>query len=144
MLDTNVLIHDPHCMNRFGDNHVCIPFDVLSELDRFKNEQSDRGASARTVHRLLTELFEEHSEDITCGVPNEEGGTIRLVAIDLESSTIDQSNLSRVRRILNDVEKVDHRIIACAVMVADANNGNAVLVTKDLNMQLKALSLIHI
>src|ERR1700722_18296670 len=52
ILDTNVLLHDPGCVQRFADNHVWIPVDVLTELDRFKNEQSERGANARAVHRL--------------------------------------------------------------------------------------------
>ena len=49
VLDTNVLLHDPHSVYRFADNHVWIPIDVLSELDNFKNEQTERGANARTV-----------------------------------------------------------------------------------------------
>ncbi|MFY8268461.1 MAG: PIN domain-containing protein, partial [Terrimicrobiaceae bacterium] len=32
VLDTNVLLHDPHCLNRFENNHVFIPVDVLTEL----------------------------------------------------------------------------------------------------------------
>src|SRR5690606_33867561 len=48
VLDTNVLLHDPDCLDRFGDNHVCIPLEVLCELDKFKNEQSERGANARS------------------------------------------------------------------------------------------------
>ncbi|MBV8968455.1 MAG: hypothetical protein JO331_05265, partial [Verrucomicrobia bacterium] len=40
VLDTNVLLHDPHSVYRFADNHVWIPIDVLSELDKFKNEQT--------------------------------------------------------------------------------------------------------
>ena len=44
VLDTNVLLHDPHCLNRFDNNHLFIPVEVLSELDRFKNEQTERGA----------------------------------------------------------------------------------------------------
>jgi hypothetical protein len=52
VLDTNVLLHDPHSVYRFADNHVWIPIDVLGELDKFKNEQTER-ANARTVHRFL-------------------------------------------------------------------------------------------
>ena len=57
VLDTNVLLHDPGCLNRFKDNHLCIPVDVLAELDKFKGEQSERGANARQVHRKLSEVF---------------------------------------------------------------------------------------
>ncbi|MDF1753933.1 MAG: PhoH family protein [Verrucomicrobiales bacterium] len=137
VLDTNVLIHDPNCLFKFGDNHVCVPFEVLSELDRFKNEQTDRGASARSVHRLLSTFFEEHPEEITSGFKTEGGGTIRVVAADYGLARSKQK-LARCRRILTDHEKIDHRIIACSVLIADANQGKTILVTKDLNMQLKA------
>jgi len=39
ILDTNVLLHDPACLSRFSDNHICITTDVLSELDKFKGEK---------------------------------------------------------------------------------------------------------
>jgi len=81
VLDTNVLLHDPGCLNRFADNHLCIPADVLSELDKFKNEQSDRGANARQVHRKLTEMFSSEGS-VTQGVATDGGGTIRLVIYD--------------------------------------------------------------
>ena len=61
VLDTNVLLHDPHSVYRFADNHVWIPIDVLSELDKFKNEQNERGANARTVHRFLSRCFHQSS-----------------------------------------------------------------------------------
>jgi PhoH-like ATPase len=57
ILDTNVLLHDPACIHRFAEHHVCIPVDVLSELDRFKNEMTERGANAREVHRALMKTF---------------------------------------------------------------------------------------
>lgn len=140
VLDTNVLIHDPYCIDRFADNHVCIPMDVLSELDQFKNEQTDRGLSARVVHRKLTEAFESHPEAITRGVPTSGGGTLRLVAFDPGQNGARQ-RLERFRRILPDADRADHRILSCALLVSDSNPGPTVLVTKDLNMQLKARAL---
>ncbi len=57
VIDTNVLLHDPGCLGRFKDNHLCVPVDVLSELDRFKNEQTERGANSSTG-RLRSSVFE--------------------------------------------------------------------------------------
>ena len=136
VLDTNVLIHDPHCIERFEDNHVCIPVEVLSELDRFKNEQTDRGASARIVHRILTEVFETSPESITKGVPTPGGGTLRLVVADPAHPTARQ-RLARFHRVFPNEEQVDHRILACTLLVSEENASPTVLVTKDLNMQLK-------
>src|SRR4030088_1179092 len=78
VLDTNVLLHDPHSVYRFADNHVWIPIDVLSELDKFKNEQTERGANARTVHRFLTRCFNQDSKLVRHGARTPEGGTIRI------------------------------------------------------------------
>ena len=67
VLDTNVLLHDPECIRHFEENHICIPFDVLRELDKFKQEPSERGANARQVHRTLTQMFTDHAEAATQG-----------------------------------------------------------------------------
>ena len=137
VLDTNVLLHDPGCLNRFKDNHLCIPADVLAELDKFKGEQSERGANARQVHRKLTELFASGS-NVTRGVPTEGGGTIRLVIYDPAFCEDNSKELSQFLRIFPDHGQVDHRILAATVLLNEHNDAEVVLVTKDLNMQLKA------
>jgi PhoH-like ATPase len=137
VLDTNVLLHDPGCLNRFADNHICIPVDVLAELDKFKGEQSERGANARQVHRRLTELFST-GDVVTSGVPTEGGGTIRLVIYDPDFCEENSKELGQFLRVFPDRERVDHRILAATVLLMEHNEAPVVLVTKDLNMQLKA------
>ena len=137
VLDTNVLLHDPGCLNRFADNHVCIPVDVLSEMDRFKGEPTERGANAREVHRTLTKFFSEHSEQITAGVPTMGGGTVRLVVYDPVADK--GPALQRFQQVFPGLEKMDHRIMACTIWLQEqAGSGPVILITKDLNMQLKA------
>ena len=137
VLDTNVLLHDPACLNRFADNHVCIPADVLSELDRFKTEPTERGANAREVHRTLTKAFaQQPAAAITEGVPTAGGGTVRLVIYD--PVTADGPALLRFQRVFPGLEKMDHRILACTLWLQQYADGPVVLVSKDLNMQLKA------
>ena len=137
VLDTNVLLHEPGCLNRFQDNHLCIPADVLSELDRFKTEQTERGANARRVHRKLTEIFGAGGK-VTAGVPTDGGGTIRLVIYDPRLCERSSRELRRFHRIFPDRERVDHRILACTLLLQEHVEPPVVLVTKDLNMQLKA------
>lgn len=137
VLDTNVLLHDPGCLNRFKDNHLCIPVDVLAELDKFKSEQSERGANARQVHRRLTELFST-GKSVTDGIPTDGGGTIRLVIYDPEFCEQNSAELGQFLRVFPDRERVDHRILAATVLIMEHNSAPVVLVTKDLNMQLKA------
>ncbi len=137
ILDTNVLLHDPGCLQKFQENHICLSTDVLTELDRFKNEQNERGANARRVHRLISELF-EGVQDLTAGVPTDGGGTVRVVLFDPASCEKVSEQVKRFLRIFPDREKADHRIMTCALMVAEFNSAPTALVTKDLNMQLKA------
>jgi PhoH-like ATPase len=137
VIDTNVLLHDTGCLGRFKDNHLCVPVDVLSELDRFKNEQTERGANARAVHRRLSEMFST-GESLTRGLETEGGGTVRLVVYDPASCESSSEQLRVFHRIFPDRERVDHRILACTLLIAQHNKTPVVLVTKDLNLQLKA------
>jgi PhoH-like ATPase len=139
VLDTNVLLHDPAALERFKENHLCILVDVLSELDKFKSEQTERGANARRVHRRLTEMF-SCSDRVTQGVTTEGGGTVRLVIYDPASCSKNSELLNRFHRIFPDREKVDHRILAACLLLMEYNQAPVVLVTKDINMQLKARS----
>ena len=137
VLDTNVLLHDPGCLSRFAEHHLCIPVDVLAELDQFKGEQSERGANARRVHRRLTEIFST-GEGVTRGVPTDGGGTIRLVIYDPDFCEKNSEQLGQFLRVFPDRERVDHRILAATVLLMEHNSAPVILVTKDLNMQLKA------
>jgi len=137
VLDTNVFLHDPACIERFKENHLCVLVDVLSELDRFKSEQTERGANARRVHRRLTDLF-SCTEKVTQGVPTEGGGTLRLVIYDPSSCPKNSEELNRFYRVFPDRERVDHRILAACLLLMQHNSAPVVLVTKDINMQLKA------
>jgi PhoH-like ATPase len=137
VLDTNVLLHDPASLERFKENHLCIPVDVLAELDKFKSEQTERGANARRVHRRLTEMF-SCSEAVTRGVATPFGGTVRLVIYDPASCPKNSEQLNRFHRIFPDRERVDHRILAACLLLMQHNSAPVVLVTKDINMQLKA------
>ncbi|MCB1237257.1 MAG: PhoH family protein, partial [Verrucomicrobiae bacterium] len=140
VLDTNVLLHDPGSVQRFGDNHVCVPFEVLCELDRFKSEQSERGANARAVHRELAEIFSAHPELATRGIPTAGGGTVRLVTPRPDDRQSKAAG-ARILDLLPHLDSADHRLLLCAWLVAMANPAPAILVTKDLNLQLKAHAL---
>jgi len=141
VLDTNVLLHDPHSMNRFENNHVHIPVEVLSELDRFKNEQTERGAHARAVHRMLTQAFNGNAKAINKGARTPGGGTIRVVVNDYYNRAKPSRSFQRFRRVFPDMDRMDHRIMACCLYLAEKNAEPTVLITKDLNMQLKAMSI---
>ncbi|MDG2123990.1 MAG: PhoH family protein, partial [Verrucomicrobiales bacterium] len=139
VLDTNVLLHNPHSVDRFADNHVAIPVDVLSELDRFKNEQSDRGANARAIHRSLSATFKNTSgPNVTGGVPTAGGGTLRLLLFDPPTGSRKPAWFKNFKRVLPDLDHTDNRIIATALKLQSESSDPVILVTKDINLQLKA------
>ena len=147
ILDTNVLIHDPASPFQFQDNVVWLPVEVFEELDRFKSESSTRGANAREVHRRLSDKFRT-SEDMKQGVKLENGGTIRVCLSPTarfdgkEWQTVSDSPKFKLQRqLFPDMTVPDNRIIAAACAVADSEKGTVILVTKDLNVMLKARSL---
>ncbi len=137
VLDTNVLLHDPACIHRFAEHHICIPVDVLSELDRFKNEMTERGANAREVHRALMKIFSNKGASVTTGVPTDGGGSIRVVVYDPDVAC-EVPSVLEFQRIFPALEKADHRILACTLWLREQVSPPVILVSKDLNMQLKA------
>ncbi len=147
VLDTNVLIHDPQSMFRFQENTVWVPVEVLEELDRFKSEATTRGANAREVHRQLSRNFTT-TEQMKNGVPLENGGTLRVcinphIQFDAHGwKLLNESTRSKmVRALFPDLSLADNRILASAVYLADSHAAETILVTKDINMQLKARTL---
>jgi PhoH-like ATPase len=147
VLDTNVLIHDPQSMFQFEDNIVWVPVEVLEELDRFKAESTTRGANAREVHRRLSERFRT-TEQMRKGVVLENGGRLHVFINPAlkhqgkEWKLLEESPRSRLALdLFPDLESTDNRILASAAYLADTHSDNAILVTKDINMQLKARTL---
>jgi PhoH-like ATPase len=147
ILDTNVLLHDPQSMFQFEENVVWIPVEVLEELDRFKAETTTRGANAREVHRRLNERFGS-AEKMKEGVPLENGGRLHVCinpAVKFEDGKWKLLRRSErfelVHSLFPDLSSTDNRILATAAFLADTQTPVVIMVTKDLNMQLKARAL---
>jgi PhoH-like ATPase len=134
-------------MFQFEDNIVWVPVEVLEELDRFKAESTTRGANAREVHRRLSERFRT-TEQMRKGVVLENGGRLHVFinpALKHQGKDwklIEESPRSRMALdLFPDLESTDNRILASAAYLADTHSDSAILVTKDINMQLKARTL---
>lgn len=139
VLDTNVLLHDPQSIFKFEENNLAIPVEVLEELDAIKTEQStERGRNARRVHRILQELLPD-SRSMHEGVELENGGTLSVIINPyLAEPSRHSPAMDRLRAILPDLSKKDNRIIAAALYVQEQYPPPTILVTKDVNVQLKA------
>jgi PhoH-like ATPase len=130
ILDTNVLLHDPNSLLAFKGNTVLIPIEVLEEIDRFKRESTELGQNARAVSRALDAL--RGKGHLNKGVKLENGGTLRIVFHEKNGDdTLPFGNNS-----------VDNRIIGQAISIQKREpKSPAILVTKDINLRLKADSL---
>ena len=139
VLDTNVLLHDPQSIYKFEENNLAIPVEVLEELDAIKGEQStERGRNARRVHRILQELLPD-SRSMHEGVKLPNGGTLSIIINPyLLDGGASSPAMNRLRAILPDLSKKDNRIIAAALFVQEQFPPPTILVTKDVNVQLKA------
>ncbi|ENM3820731.1 PhoH family protein [Vibrio cholerae] len=134
VLDTNILLHEPLAIYSFKEHDVVIPMTVLEELDRIKDSKRDVARDARVAIRALEHLFHDATpEEITEGIPlsKQEGatGTISILA-DYE--------LDETVKAFTDKEG-DNRILnAVLYLQAQRSPRAVVLVTKDINMRLRA------
>jgi PhoH-like ATPase len=150
-LDTNVLLHDPQCLQKFEDNTIAIPVEVLEELDHKKSAPGELGFSARKIHRDLRALFDDGLETppelngkgssaLSCNLPN--GGRLVVVINDYMVSGETNEDLNRLKATLVDMEKMDSRILASVFFLKDVcPDSRVILVTKDANMALKGIAL---
>ena len=127
VLDTSVLLSDPHALRKFAEHSVVLPLVVINELEA-KRHHPELGWFARTALRQLEDLRHRH-ERLDLPVPaNEDGGTLQV-----ELNHTDPSVLPAGFR--NDAN--DHRILACALNFR-AEGHDTVLVTKDIPLRVKA------
>ncbi|MEG3010013.1 MAG: PIN domain-containing protein, partial [Pseudomonas sp.] len=134
VLDTNVLIHDPNALLNFEEHHVAIPMTVLEELDKLKSGHHSVAAECRQAIRLIDKTLGDASpEDVELGVPIQrgKGGPKGLLSILMSKQA--ESNLILPEH-LND-NKIINQLID---MHTRDPQKPVVLVTKDINMRLKA------
>ncbi len=138
VLDTNVLIHDPLSIFRFAEHDVFLPMTVLEELDNHKKGTSDVARNARSVSRNLDQLMELHGADLSAGVPLHLLGNKEATGhLFFETRTITAPIPDALPTF-----KGDNRILAVVKGVEAAFPDLAVvLVSKDINMRIKATTL---
>jgi PhoH-like ATPase len=129
ILDTNVLLHDPNSFLSFKTNHVLIPIEVIEEIDRFKREATERGQNARTVSRMLDGLRAQGR--LSEGVELSNGGHLRII--------FNHKSRNGNGHVSAGNHAVDGRIVALAQSMQKAHPKiPAILVTKDINLRIKA------
>jgi len=133
VLDTSVILYNHNAIRSFDDNDVAIPITVLEELDNFKKGNDTINFEAREFIRIIDRLSDRATltKWISLGMPK--GGKFKVVMNE-------QSELDAVK-VFGD-NKPDHRILnAALVMMAENPAKKVILVSKDVNLRLKAKSL---
>jgi PhoH-like ATPase len=131
ILDTNVLLHDPHSLLSFEENNVLIPIEVIEEIDRFKRESTELGQNARAVSRMLDGYRGEGS--LSEGVKLPTGGKLRI-PVQKKGLTTGNGNGHG-----KNGNSVDNKILALASEIQRAQPRNkTILVSKDINLRIKA------
>ena len=134
VLDTNVLIHDPNALLNFEEHHVTIPMTVLEELDKLKAGKHSVAAECRQAIRLIDKtLGNATPEEVEQGVPIDRGTGICKGFLSILMNKRAEPN-SLLPEHLND-NIIINQLIDLHVRNKDLP---VVLVTKDINMRLKA------
>ncbi len=135
VVDTNVLIHDPTAIRNFDEHRVILPITVLEELDKLKVGRTALAADCRQAIREVDRMLGKATpKEVEQGVPirraNDEPprGSLSVLMMETpENSRILPEHLND-NKILNAVAHLQHR----------HEDRRVVLVTKDINMRLKA------
>lgn len=131
IIDTSVLIHDPHSFESFKNNEIVIPVNVLDELDKLKTFPNDAGKNARVCIRILDRIVSSFPNgDLNKGIKIENNILFKI-------DTTIQSNK------FGDNDYVDNKILACAELIKQRNGKkkiptNTVLVSRDINLRIRA------
>jgi PhoH-like ATPase len=132
VLDTNVILHDYKCVHNFEENDIYIPIVVLEELDHFKkgNEQINFNARefARELDLIADDKLFKKGADLGTGK-----GRLFILTGGEYPEVIAKSFIEKTP---------DHRILAATYTLREnKKNSRTILVTKDINLRMKALSL---
>ncbi|WP_338765322.1 PhoH family protein [Massilia sp. METH4] len=139
VLDTNVLMHDPTSLFRFEEHDVYLPMMTLEELDNHKKGMSEVARNARQVSRTLDALVANTDDDaIEQGIP-----LSKLGNKDAKGRLFFQTKL-QIADLPEGLPqgKADNQILAVVRSLEGDQPGRAVvLVSKDINMRIKARAL---
>ncbi len=146
VIDSNVLMHDPTALFRFQEHDLFIPMMVLEELDHNKKGHSEVARNARQTSRFIDELMGRASKEEI-----EQGISLDLYKLNDEES-INRNEKNENGRLFfqtlaypNTLPEYlpgslpDNNILGTALALQGKFNGHSItLVTKDINMRIKA------
>ena len=130
ILDTNVVLHDFKAIYNFEENDIYLPMVVLEELDKFKKGNDQINFNARQFARELDDVV-ENKDFVTKGASLGEGkGRLYILPTNEWPEELNATFTERTP---------DHYILGAAIAVGKKHpKQKAILVTKDVNLRMKA------
>ncbi len=133
VLDTNVLLHDYKSIHNFDEHDIIVPITVLEELDHFKKGNGIINYHAREFTRELDKLSGDKL--FNGGLSLGRGkGKLSICTGQQPSEQLSTSFPENTP---------DHRILAIAehLHLKSGSSRPVILITKDINLRMKAKSL---
>jgi PhoH-like ATPase len=133
VLDTSVLLHDHQSITSFDKNDVVIPITVLEELDKFKVGNDSKNFTAREVIRFIDKISGQNGLQKWISLGDNRGNF--KIIMDCRPDKINAEDIYARG-------KNDHKIINAALCLKqEIKSKDIILVTKDINLRIKAKAL---
>lgn len=134
VLDTSVILFDHNAILQFQEHDVAIPIPVLEELDEFKKGNDTKNFEAREFIRFLDKKAGNRPLTDWINLNGPTRGKFKVI--------MDTENPSKDATRIYSGNKMDHKILNCALrQQAETPDRQVILVTKDINLRLKAKAL---
>jgi PhoH-like ATPase len=135
VLDTSVILFEHNSIMNFEEHDIGIPITVLEELDQFKKGNDTKNFEAREFTRLLDKLAKDKSLQDWIPLNGKTRGSFKVVMEAGSGNGLDANSVFGEK-------KNDHHILNAALRLKDENKDrNVILVSKDINLRLKAKSM---
>ena len=134
VLDTSVILYDHNSINNFDEHDIGIPITVLEELDNFKKGNDTKNFEAREFIRFVDKISGEHKLQDWVQLEGKNKGRFKVL-MNTRGNGVDAEKIF-------DERKADHKILNAALSLqSEAADQKVILVTKDINLRLKAKAL---
>ena len=133
VLDTSVILFDHNAIMNFDEHDVAIPIPVLEELDEFKKGHDSKNYEAREFIRFLDKKAGNKSLTNWISLNGPKRGSFKVI--------MSTSNPGRDAEKIYSGNKMDHKILNAALRLQEEEKRDVILVTKDVNLRLKAKAL---
>jgi PhoH-like ATPase len=134
VLDTSVILFEHNSILNFDEHDIGIPITVLEELDNFKKGNDTKNFEAREFIRLIDKLAKGQMLHNWNPISGKGKGKFKVLMETGGKGIVDAN------KVFNEY-KADHRILNSALLLEKEENRKVILISKDINLRLKAKAL---